>query len=124
MSVDEPTKLPGMERALPKTSSAEDACRSSLKVVLRPRSTQGNWSVHLSTMAATAVVDETLGTSRVGDSAGPSSTGARERVSATTLSFPAIGRMSVVYSEMFDSWVVCRLLCGSNFFLMAGISEF
>merc|ERR1712055_977410 len=56
----------------------------------------------------------------VGESGGASSTGARERASATTLSFPAISRISVVYSEMFDSWVVWRLLCGSVFFFIDG----
>merc|ERR1712015_336180 len=56
--------------------------------------------------AATEREAVTLGASTMGESGGASSTGARERASATTLSFPAISRMSVVYLEMFDSWVV------------------
>ena len=63
-------------------------------------------SKSIPSMAATENEAATFGMSRSGESGGQSSTVARERLSATTLSFPAIHRMSVVYSEMFDSCVV------------------
>ena len=46
--------------------------------------------------------------------------GGLERASATTLDFPCMYRMSVVYSAMPASWYCCLAVCGSLFFEIEG----